>query len=246
MFYDTSYARPNFRAVTFAFVEKILFSTPTNSSENPRATGVRYFKYDENGVKQSYTVYASKEVINSAGTLQAPQLLMVSGIGARKELEEFGIDVVVDNEWVGKNLQETASTSLIYHAHPNASTSALADPTKDAYRAAAAYEYEQNRTGPLTAWDGITGAFFLFSSSPPLALRCVTSTDSFLPSQVLPSLSNVSRTRTLSSTALPTSSTTATQATSSKSSVRYPFLPSPFSYPCIADSTLAHRDLPLP
>jgi choline dehydrogenase-like flavoprotein len=166
MFYDTSYARPNFRAVTFAFVEKVLFSTPLNGT-NPRATGVKYSKYDDNGVKQFYTVNANKEVIVSAGALQAPQLLMVSGIGARKELEEYGIDVVVENQWVGKNLQETASTSLIYHAHPNASTSALSDPTKDAYRAAAAYEYEQNRTGALTAWDGITGAF-----SPPFFPFC--------------------------------------------------------------------------
>ncbi|GAA6035100.1 hypothetical protein JCM8097_002184 [Rhodosporidiobolus ruineniae] len=161
MFYDRSYPRPNFHAVTYAFVEKVLFD---NSTGTPNAMGVKYSKYDKYGKKKFYTVNANKEVIVSAGALQAPQLLMVSGVGPRNELEAHGIDIVYENEWVGKNLQETTSASLIYHAHSNASTSWLADPTKTEGIAAAEYEYSVNRTGPLTAWDGITGPAFAFQS----------------------------------------------------------------------------------
>ncbi|GAA5857417.1 hypothetical protein JCM8547_002270 [Rhodosporidiobolus lusitaniae] len=163
MFYDRSYARDNFYSVTFATVEKILFNSPADDSE-PRVTGVLYSKYDNAGVKKMIAVNAAKEVIVSAGALQSPQLLMVSGIGKKSELEEYGIDVVVDNEWVGKNLQETTSVSLIYRAFDNASTSFLGDPTQTALLAEAEQEYQANVTGPLTAWDGITGPAFAFQS----------------------------------------------------------------------------------
>ncbi|GAA5916851.1 hypothetical protein JCM6882_006375, partial [Rhodosporidiobolus microsporus] len=160
-FYPPAYASPNFEGVTHAFVEKIIFD---ESNGTTRATGVRYSKYDSSGKKRFYTVEANNEVIVSAGALQSPQLLMVSGVGPRDELEKHGIEVIVENEWVGKNLQETTSSSLISHAHPNASTSALYNPTKTDYLAAAEYEYYTNRTGPLTAWDGITGPAFSFQS----------------------------------------------------------------------------------
>lgn len=47
-------------------------------------------------------LHASKEIIVSAGAFQSPQLLMVSGIGPRDQLEAHGIDVLVDRVGVGK------------------------------------------------------------------------------------------------------------------------------------------------
>ncbi|KAK8770206.1 hypothetical protein V5799_013329, partial [Amblyomma americanum] len=65
-----------------------------------RAVGVEF----ERGADKS-KVLARKEVILSAGTIGSAQLLLLSGIGPRKQLEEFGIPVVADLP-VGENLQD--------------------------------------------------------------------------------------------------------------------------------------------
>ena len=51
------------------------------------------------------TLTARKEVILSAGAFQSPQLLMVSGIGPKAQLDKFRIPAVVVNENVGQNMQ---------------------------------------------------------------------------------------------------------------------------------------------
>lgn len=56
-----------------------------------------------------FEVYASREVIVSAGTVQSPQLLELSGVGAAAILSKAGISVKVDNPNVGENLQDHIS-----------------------------------------------------------------------------------------------------------------------------------------
>ena len=51
-------------------------------------------------------IYAAREVILSAGSLKTPQMLMLSGIGPRAELEKHAIPVVLDSPGVGQNLQD--------------------------------------------------------------------------------------------------------------------------------------------
>jgi choline dehydrogenase len=55
-----------------------------------------------------------KEVILSAGTIGSAQILLLSGIGPRDELEKHDIPVIVDLPGVGKNLQDHLMTVLVY------------------------------------------------------------------------------------------------------------------------------------
>ena len=91
--------RPNLTIVTDAFVEKIIFST--NSETNPRAIGVQVAA---SIAAQKYHVGASKEVILCAGAISSPHLLFVSGDGSREELTSAGIPVIKNLPAVGKHL----------------------------------------------------------------------------------------------------------------------------------------------
>lgn len=72
--------RKNLHVALFSHVTKIIFDTETR-----RALGVEFIRY---GVKQA--AYAKREVILSAGAINSPHLLMLSGIGPRADLEKVG------------------------------------------------------------------------------------------------------------------------------------------------------------
>lgn len=63
--------------------------------EGNKATGVR--------LVDGRTFTASEEVILSAGAIGTPQILLLSGIGAKADMEEHGIEQLVDSPEVGKN-----------------------------------------------------------------------------------------------------------------------------------------------
>lgn len=77
--------------------------------EGRKAVGVRY---RQRGVE--HEVHAAREVILSAGALQSPQLLQLSGIGPGELLSNHGIKVVHDLPGVGKNLQDHLQFRLMY------------------------------------------------------------------------------------------------------------------------------------
>ncbi|KXJ81242.1 hypothetical protein RP20_CCG020916, partial [Aedes albopictus] len=83
---DTIRVRKNLQILTNARVTKMLINSKTKT-----ANGVEYLWQ-----KQKYKVHARKEVILSAGSFQSPQLLMLSGIGPRKHLEDLNIPVLID------------------------------------------------------------------------------------------------------------------------------------------------------
>jgi choline dehydrogenase len=58
-------------------------------------------------------VHADREVILAAGAFNTPQLLKLSGIGPREELEEHGIPVQVDLPGVGENLQDRYEVGVV-------------------------------------------------------------------------------------------------------------------------------------
>ncbi len=86
--------RPNLTVITEARASKILI-------ESDRAVGVSYQKFGS-----IEKVYASKEVILSAGTFQSPQILMLSGIGPGEMLKKHQISVKKNMPGVGQNLQD--------------------------------------------------------------------------------------------------------------------------------------------
>jgi choline dehydrogenase len=87
-------ARGNVTLLTDALVLRV-------SVEQGRAVGV---VYERGGTQQE--VRASREVVLSAGTLQTPQILQLSGIGAGEQLQAAGIKSVLNLPWVGRNLQD--------------------------------------------------------------------------------------------------------------------------------------------
>lgn len=56
--------------------------------------------------------FANKEVIISAGFIDTPKLLLLSGVGPKKELEELGIKVIHNSPNVGKNLLDHSTVLL--------------------------------------------------------------------------------------------------------------------------------------
>ena len=77
--------------------------------ENGRAVGVE--DVQQGAAPQ---VRASKEVILSAGAVESPHLLQLSGIGPKGPLEAEGIPVAVDLPGVGENLQDHLSVGISY------------------------------------------------------------------------------------------------------------------------------------
>ncbi|WP_042302986.1 GMC family oxidoreductase [Paraburkholderia kururiensis] len=86
--------RPNLTIITGALTERVVF-------EGRRCVGVEY-----RGDGVSYVAKARCEVVLSAGAVNSPQLLELSGVGNGARLQGLGIDVVHDLRGVGENLQD--------------------------------------------------------------------------------------------------------------------------------------------
>lgn len=89
-------ARPNLTCLTGARTTRIVV-------EDGRATGVEV--YDEK-TKTRRVIHADAEVLLSAGAVQSPHILQLSGIGDPDELDAHGIKVVHVLKGVGANLQD--------------------------------------------------------------------------------------------------------------------------------------------
>ncbi len=99
---DPARGRANLRIETDAQVTGLLM-------EGTRARGVAYRKNGRN-----LALRAAREVILSAGAVQSPQLLQLSGMGPAGLLAEHGVAVIKDLPGVGANLQDHLQVRLIY------------------------------------------------------------------------------------------------------------------------------------
>ncbi|GFT74066.1 glucose dehydrogenase [Nephila pilipes] len=135
--------RENLDIISSAFVKKIII-------KDRQAQGVVFeFK------KKTRKVTARKEVIVSAGAINSAKLLMLSGIGPRKELEKHKIPVIADLP-VGRNLQEQYGVLI------NFVLSNKIEPFTQKIRDDASIrEYINSKSGPLTSLAGVSDVAFL-------------------------------------------------------------------------------------
>ncbi len=128
--------RPNLRVVTSAMATRVLL-------EEKRATGVEYRGPDG----QLATVKAKREVILSGGSINSPQLLMLSGIGDPDHLTKNGIKPIHKLPGVGQNLQDHLQARLVFKCNEPT----LNDEVRSLInQARIALKYALFRSGPMT------------------------------------------------------------------------------------------------
>ncbi|KAL4907089.1 hypothetical protein BDW74DRAFT_190089 [Aspergillus multicolor] len=113
---------------THSLATKVLFDAKAST---PRATGVEFFSgaglyeaapiYDPKTNAEVKQEFATREVIVAGGAFNTPQLLKLSGIGPKDELQKFDIPVVADLPGVGTNLQDNYETHVLSRSPKNIS-----------------------------------------------------------------------------------------------------------------------------
>ncbi len=127
--------RANLKVITRAQTTRI-------NLDGKRATGVEYAKGG-----QRYEVRAQREVILSAGAINSPQLLQLSGIGPVEVLQKAGVDVVHELPGVGRNLQDHLQIRLVFKTSQRTLNDEVNSLLKQAW---VGLKYLLTRTGPLT------------------------------------------------------------------------------------------------
>lgn len=151
---DPVRGRPNLTVLTEATVTKVLLDKPS-AGHDAVATGVQYTSKDGT----SHRVNARKEVIISAGAINSPRLLELSGIGGANLLQSLGVDVVIDNPHVGENLQNHVFTGMSFEVNNDVDTiDAFFRQESDAV-AAAMQDYATKGTGPMSTCNMTTSAY---------------------------------------------------------------------------------------
>ncbi|ARU90534.1 GMC family oxidoreductase [Pseudomonas sp. M30-35] len=135
--------RPNLTILTGANATRIIF-------EGLQTKGV---EWQQKGVLNQAT--AAREVILSAGAIQSPQLLMLSGIGPSEHISEHGITPVYNSPEVGGNLQDHYQMRVTYRLRKKVSLNTdIRNPLK---LAEMGMQWLFNASGPLTVGAGQVG-----------------------------------------------------------------------------------------
>ncbi|MBP8138584.1 MAG: GMC family oxidoreductase N-terminal domain-containing protein [Alicycliphilus sp.] len=154
----TCYGRPNFELWTSAQATRVL--TEKQADGSLRCTGVQVWTGEE-----MVTAHAQQEVILSAGAVNSPQILQLSGMGPAALLRQHGIDVRLDLPGVGANLQDHLQIRAVYKVQNVATLNTLANSLVG--KAKIGLEYLLKRSGPMSMAPSQLGAFT--RSRPDLA-----------------------------------------------------------------------------
>ncbi|GAW35839.1 alcohol dehydrogenase [Roseovarius sp. A-2] len=142
-------SRPNLTVWTEAQVEKLTFGR--DESGALRCCGARV-----NRKGQTVSVSASRETILSAGAINSPQILQLSGIGPAALLQQHGIEVLRDAR-VGENLQDHLQIRAVYKVKGTRTLNTLAGNMFG--KAMIGAEYLLKRSGPMSMSPSQLGAF---------------------------------------------------------------------------------------
>lgn len=143
--------RKNLTISHYSITHKIVFDNAKKATGVDVKVAGKYVRFN-----------AAKEVILTAGAVDTPKLLQVSGVGDAKHLRQHNVDVVHDLPAVGKNLQDHLCVSFYYKANQKT----LNDDLGTLYgKAKAGLEYVVNRTGPLSMSVNQAGGFFKSSDA---------------------------------------------------------------------------------
>lgn len=138
-------SRQNLFVETNAHVTRILF-------EGSRASGIEYTKKG-----RTFFAKAGKELILSAGAINTPQVLLLSGIGPARDLAALNIPVVHDLPAVGNHLQDHFGVDHTYRSNQPTLNNDLHSPIGKLW---AGMQYLLARRGPLTRNINHAGGFF--------------------------------------------------------------------------------------
>ena len=152
-------SRPNLTVWTEAQVETLTFLTDANGAL--RCSGV---VVQHQG--QSKVVLAGREVILSAGAVNSPQILQLSGIGPAALLKSQGIKIVVDAP-VGENLQDHLQIRAVFKVKGTRTLNTLANSLFGKAKIGAEYLFK--RSGPMSMSPSQLGAFTRSDPSQPHA-----------------------------------------------------------------------------
>ena len=155
-------ARRNLTIWTEAQVESLMFETRDDGTL--RCTGA---SVQRRGASAPVKVTARKETILSAGAINSPKILQMSGIGPAGLLTSRGVDVVRDAPFVGENLQDHLQIRAVFKVKNTRTLNMLANSWLG--KASIALEYALRRTGPMSMSPSQLGAFTRSDPERPYA-----------------------------------------------------------------------------
>ncbi|KAJ3579473.1 hypothetical protein NPX13_g1101 [Xylaria arbuscula] len=152
-------SRPNLKLITGAHVLRVLLE---GTAQNVVAVGVEFTCN-----REIRTVKARQEVILSAGALLSPKILELSGIGNPELLASLSIPVVIENRYIGENLQDHPMCGLSFEVKDGIETldDLLRQDTTVAWKAME--QYATSKSGPLAAGGICSYAFLGLQDTPP-------------------------------------------------------------------------------